>query len=106
MGPWGTRMLEALQQQTAMALKKNVPEQRVKRLMQGTLTALHGEYMALILRNTSGTYDMAIECTHGAFPEYRPLVQDLPESNLMPPVVGYAVSRQRGYYPGRASGHR
>ena len=84
MGPWGTRMLEALQQQTAMALKKNVPEQRVKRLMQGTLTALHGEYMALILRNTSGTYDMAIECTHGAFPEYRPLVQDLPESNLMP----------------------
>lgn len=84
MGPWGIRMLEALQQQTAIALKENVPEQRIKRLMEGTLTALHGEYMSLILRNTSGTYDMAIECTHGAFPEYRPLVQDVPESNLMP----------------------
>ena len=84
MGPWGIRMLEALQQHTAIALKENVPEQRIKRLMEGTLTALHGEYMSLILRNTSGTYDMAIECTHGAFPEYRPLVQDVPESNLMP----------------------
>lgn len=84
MGPGGIRMLEALQQQTAIALKENVPEQRIKRLMEGTLTALHGEYMSLILRNTSVTYDMAIECTHGAFPEYRPLVQDVPESNLMP----------------------
>ncbi len=32
--------------------------------------------MALILRNTSGTYDMAIEC--------RLLIQDMPESNLTP----------------------
>ena len=45
---------------------------------------LHGGYMALILRNISGTYDMAIECIHGAFPEYRPLIQDMPESNLTP----------------------
>lgn len=84
MGPWGIGMLEALQQQTAIALKENVPEQRIKRLMEGTLTALHGEYMSLILRNTSGTYDMAIECNHGAFPEYKPLIQDMPESNLTP----------------------
>lgn len=84
MGPWGTRMLEALQQQTAIALKENVPEQRIKRLMEGTLTALHGGYMSLILRNTSGTYDMAIECNHGEFPEYKPLIQDMPESNLTP----------------------
>ncbi|WP_273309355.1 PAS domain-containing protein, partial [Allisonella histaminiformans] len=77
-------MLEALQQQTAIALKENVPEQRIKRLMEGTLTALHGGYMSLILRNTSGTYDMAIECNHGEFPEYKPLIQDMPESNLTP----------------------
>lgn len=44
------------------------------------MTALHGGHMALILRNTSGTYDMAIEYTHGAFPEYRPLIQDMPEA--------------------------
>ena len=84
MGPWGIRMLEALQQQTAIALKENVPEQRIKRLMEGTLTALHGGYMSLILRNTSGTYDMAIDCNHGEFPEYKPLIQDMPESNLTP----------------------
>ena len=35
MGPWGIRMLESLQQQTAIALKENVPEQWINGLWRG-----------------------------------------------------------------------
>ena len=94
---WGTRLLEELQQKAVEALRERDPERRIRVLIDGTLAALHGDYMSVILKNDRGTYDLFLECTR--FPDVsgRDVVQDVPESNLGPRLWD-ALYRGRGIF--------
>lgn len=94
---WGTRLLEELQQKAVEALRERNPERRIRVLIDGTLAALHGDYMSVILKNDRGTYDLFLECTR--FPDVsgRDVVQDVPESNLGPRLWD-ALYRGRGIF--------